>query len=112
MKEIVLEIAAFAYCLHPGEPMNGMYHPGGGDLVLTEGGIIVTRRLHQMASAALDGPAGMGPHRPLLFLARQAFGSGDGEACASVASLLGDVAEELLHPAPYEPEEPDFEAVA
>lgn len=105
----VLELAAFSRCLHPGDPMDGMFFTGGGDLVLTEAGRVVASRLGQMATAAIKGPAGMGKCRPLLFLVQRAFAAGDGEASAAAASMLGDVANELLFPAEPEPEEVDLE---
>lgn len=99
----VLELAAFSHCLYPGDPRPGMFFPGGGDLVLTEAGRAVASKLSELAAAAIKGPAGMSKYRALLFLAQRSFAAGDGEASAAAASMLSDVADELLFaPAPDE----------
>lgn len=103
-EQVVLELAACSQCMHPGAPMAGMFFDGGGDLVLTDAGRAIATRLGKMASDAIKGPAGLSEHRSLLFLVRSAFNAGDGEATAAAASMLGDVANEILFAPAVQPE--------
>lgn len=84
----MVELWSFAHCFDPASPLEGLIEEGGETLELTPTGAMVAERLARLTDEALEGPAGMSEHRPLLMMARVAFRSGDGEAvCAAAAEL-------------------------